>query len=308
MPAASAWPALPPLASWEDTRATVHLWSQIVGKIRLALGPWVNHSWGSALYVTSRGLTTSPIPAPGGSFTIDFDFVDHVLRIDTSGGETREVALRPMTVADFHRALFAALGELRIRVEILARPVEVEEAIPFVIDEAHASYDPDAIHLFWRALVQADRVFKVFRAGFAGKASPVHFFWGAFDLATTRFSGRPAPRHPGGAPNVADWVMVEAYSDELSSAGFWPGNGVGEAAFYAYAYPEPAGFRSRAVDPAGAYFDEGLGEFILPYDAVRAAPDPDATLLSFLDSTYAAAADLAGWDRRALERVLPRGG
>ena len=295
------WPVLPPLAAWEDSRATLHLWSQIVGKIRLGLSPWINHSWGSALYVTSRGLTTSPMPGPGGSFTVDFDFVEHVLRVEASDGRGRRVALRPMSVAAFHAELFEQLGSLGIRVEILGRPVEVEEAIPFALDETHASYDAEAVHLFWRALVEADRVFKVFRAGFAGKASPVHFFWGAFDLATTRFSGRPAPRHPGGAPNVADWVMVEAYSHELASAGFWPGNGFGEAAFYAYAYPEPEGFRAHPVEPADACFHEALGEFILPYEAVRAASDPDAALLAFLSSTYGAAADLARWDRRDLE-------
>lgn len=302
---ADAWPELPRLEAWEETRAAIHLWSQIVGKVRLALGPWVNHSWGSALYVTTRGLSTSPIHYHGGSFEIEFDFQSHALRIVTSGGRAWGMGLGSMSVADFYREMFGGLHDLAIEVEILARPVEVDPAVPFEEDRATRPYDADAVRRFWLALVQVDRVFRRFRAGFAGKVSPVHFFWGAFDLAVTRFSGRSAPTHPGGAPNVADWVMEEAYSDELASAGFWPGNGYGEAAFYAYAYPEPDGYRERRVSPAEAMFHEELGEFILPYDAVRRASDPDAALLSFLESTYEAAADLAGWDRERLERVLP---
>lgn len=299
-----AWPALPPLADWQDTCTTVHMWTQLAGKIRLERAPWLNHSWGSTLYVTTRGLTTSPIPYERRTFALDFDFVDHVLRISTSEGTERSFALEPMSVAEFYRKTMAALGALGLHVEVFTRPVEVVEAIPFEKDETHASYDADAVHRFWRALVQADRVFTAFRARFIGKVSPVHFFWGAFDLAVTRFSGRTAPKHPGGAPNVADRVMEEAYSHEVSSAGFWPGTGLGEAAFYAYAYPEPDGFREAVVAPEAAYFHEELGEFILPYEAVRAA-DPDAALLTFLQTTYEAAADLARWNRPALERASP---
>ena len=302
-----AWPVLPPLEEWEETRAAVHMWSQVVGKVRLALAPWVNHSWGSTLYVTTRGLSTSPIHYRGESFEIEFDFQSHALRITTSRGRTWGMGLGPMSVADFYRELFGGLHDLDIQVDILARPVEVDPATPFEEDRATRPYDGDAIRRFWLALVQVDRVMKRFRARFAGKVSPVHFFWGAFDLAVTRFSGRPAPKHPGGAPNVADWVMEEAYSDELSSAGFWPGGDLGEAAFYAYAYPEPEGFRTAEVSPREAYFHETLGEFVLPYEAVRSAADPDGALLAFLQSTYEAAADAAGWDRDRLERVLPPG-
>jgi hypothetical protein len=299
---AADWPVLPPLAHWQDTCTTVHMWSQVLGKIRLKLGPVVNHSWGSALYVTTRGLTTSPIPYGGRSFAIDFDFIDHALIITTAGGTKRSFPLEPMAVADFYRKTMNALHELDIQVSIFTRPVEVVEAIAFEDDRQHASYDADSVQLFWQALVQVDRVFKQFRAGFIGKVSPVHFFWGAFDLAVTRFSGRTAPKHPGGAPNCADWVMVEAYSHEVSSAGFWPGTGLGEAAFYAYAYPGPAGFADYPVQPAAAYFHKDLGEFLLPYEAVRSADDPDRALLAFLETTYNAAADLAHWDRAALER------
>ena len=297
----NAWPELPPLADWQDTLDTLHMWVQIVGKVRLACSPWINHSWGSTLYVTPQGLTTSPIPYERRTFAIDFDFVAHTLRIHTSEGEERGFALAPMTVADFYRKTMEALAGLGIEVEILARPVEFEVAVPVEEDTEHASYDADTVHRFWRAFVQADRVLKIFRSRFTGKVSPVHFFWGAFDLAVTRFSGRDAPKHPGGVPNCADWVMEEAYSKELSSAGFWPGTGVGEAAFYAYAYPGPKEFENAAVEPEAAYFHEPLGEFVLPYEAVRTADDPDAALLTFLQSTYGAAADLAGWDRAALD-------
>lgn len=302
-----AWPELPPLADWEDTVATVHMWAQVVGKVRLELGPPLNHSWGVALYVTPRGLTTGPVPHGARSFEVTFDFVAHALRITASDGSERAFALEPMAVADFYRKTMAALRELGLGVDIFARPVEVEEAIPFAQDEQHASYDADAVHRFWQALVQAERVFADFRARFIGKSSPVHFFWGGFDLAATRFSGRPAPPHPGGVPNCPDRVMVEAYSHELASAGFWPGTGLGEAAFYAYAYPEPDGFRTAAVEPAAATYHDGLREFILPYEAVRTAPDPDAALLAFLQSTYEAAADLGAWDRAALERAAGSG-
>ncbi|HEX7030758.1 MAG TPA: DUF5996 family protein [Gammaproteobacteria bacterium] len=296
------WPELPPPEAWADTFATVHMWTQIVGKIRLATSPRLNHSWGSTLYVTANGLTTSPMPAGDGSFDIAFDFVHHALQIRKSDGRERRFALSPMSVADFHRDVMTALAELDIEVSIYTRPVEVVDAIPFEQDRVHAGYDAGTVNRVWRAFAQADRVFKVFRARFHGKSSPSHFFWGAFDLAVTRFSGRGAPRHPGGAPNCADWVMQEAYSHELASAGFWPGAGLGEAAFYAYAWPQPAGYSGRKVQPAAAYFSETLQEFILPYDAVRRAHDPDAALLAFLQSTYESAADLAHWDRASLER------
>jgi hypothetical protein len=296
------WPTLPAVDAWEDTYATVHMWAQIVGKIRLRLYPAVNHFWGCALYVTSRGLTTMPMPYETGTFTIDFDFAAHALRITRSDGGERSFALEPMSVAAFYGKLMNALAALGIRVKIYARPVEVVEAIRFAEDTRHASYDADAINGFWRALVRIEPVFAKFRAEFTGKASPVHFFWGSFDLAATRFSGRTAPKHPGGAPNCPDRVMVESYSHELSSAGFWPGAGLGEAAFYAYAYPTPAGFGESPVQPKAAYFHDALGEFILPYEAVRAAKDPEQALLAFLQTTYAGAANLGGWDRAALER------
>ncbi len=298
------WPELPPLQDWQDTCATLHMWTQVAGKIRLELSPDVNHCWGSTLYVSTRGLTTSPIPYGTFTFTIDFDFVAHTLRIFTSEGAERSFVLHPMTVADFYRKTMKALGELGIEVKIFPRPVEVEVAIPFEKDEQHSSYDAEAVTRFWHALVQADRVFKDFRARFIGKVSPVHFFWGAFDLAVTRFSGRTAPKHPGGFPNIADRVTQEAYSHEVSSAGFWPGTGLGEAAFYAYAYPTPEGFSKYPVQPQAAYFHDKLGEFILPYDAVRTAKNPDEALLSFLQTTYDAAATLAQWDRLALERNI----
>lgn len=295
------WPDLP-YDAWKESCATLHLWTQIVGKIRLAQTPWLNHSWHVPLYVTARGLTTSPIPHGDRAFEIAFDFVDHVLAIATSDGAGRQVALKPQTVADFHAAVMAALDELGLAVRIDQRPNEIPDAIPFGRDRTHASYDAEYAHRFWRALLQADRVLKQFRTGFLGKCSPVHFFWGSFDLAVTRFSGRRAPPHPGGVPNLPDSVVREAYSHEVSSAGFWPGGGgVDYAAFYAYAYPEPQGFRSAAVRPKAAFFSEALGEFLLPYDAVRTAPDPDAALLAFLESTYAAAAEAGHWDRTALE-------
>lgn len=296
------WPELPSPEAWADTYATLHMWLQIAGKIRLELSPWTNHSWGSALYLTASGFTTSPIPGDSGTFEMEFDFVAHELRITTSDGRDRDIPLQAMSVADFYRKVMAALEELDIDVSIYTRPAEVVEAIRFERDNKHASYEPETVNRIWRAFAQADRVFKTFRAGFLGKASPVHVFWGAFDLAATRFSGRPAPLHPGGAPNCADWVMQEAYSHELASAGFWPGAGFGEPAFYAYAWPEPAGYSERDVVPDAAYYSETMKEFVLPYEAVRTAKDPDAALLAFLQSTYESAADLGQWDRRALER------
>jgi hypothetical protein len=295
----STWPSLP-LAEWQDTRDTLHMWSQIVGKVRMALAPPVNHWWHTTLYLSPRGLTTSLIPHGPGGLEIEFDFRAHRLTMETTEGHRLAVPLEPKPVAQFYAETMAALKELGIDVDLLARPVEVEPAIPFAEDYEHASYDPDAAERFWRLLLQSHRVFSRFRGRFVGKASPVHFFWGAFDLAATRFSGRPAPRHPGGAPNCADWVMEEAYSHEVSSAGYWPGGG-GEGVYYAYAYPEPAGFADFAVRPEAASYSTELREFILPYEAVRTARDPDRVLLDFLQSTYEAAAELARWDRPALE-------
>jgi hypothetical protein len=299
---ASAWPALP-LAAWRDTYATLHMWLQIVGKTRLALAPMENHWWQVVLYLTERGLTTSPMPWGERPLTVDLDFVDHALTVRSSDGASRTLALAPQSVAQFHARYMDALRSLGVTPTINARPVEVETAIPFVDDRVHAAYDADAVNRWWQALAQADRVFKRFRSGFLGKQSPVHFFWGSFDLAVTRFSGRPAPRHPGGAPNCPDYVMHEAYSHECSSVGFWPGGGpVDEAAFYAYAYPEPPGYAQQPVRPATASYDPQAREFILPYEAVRTAADPDASLLDFLQTTYEAAAMSGGWDRFALER------
>jgi hypothetical protein len=293
------WPALR-VDDWTATRDTLHLWTQVVGKIRMAQEPMVNHWWQVTLYVTPRGLTTGTMAAGGRAFAIDFDFIAHRLRIVVEDGEERTVALEPKTVAAFHAETMSALADLGLQVEIWPVPVEVERAIPFAQDTEHHDYDADAAQRFWRQLVQADRVLRTFRARFAGKVSPVHFFWGAMDLAVTRFSGRLAPRHPGGAPNCADWVMVEGYSHELSSCGFWPGGGE-EGAFYAYAYPEPDGFATHPVTPDAAFYSEANGQFLLPYEAVRTAPDPDATLLGFLQTTYEAAATRGFWDRAALE-------
>ena len=293
------WPDLT-LSEWEKTRDTLHLWTQIVGKVRLALEPMVNHWWQVPLYVSARGLTTSLMPVGTGGLEIEFDFIDHVLDMRTTDGRGRQIPLRPRSVADFYGATMSALDDLGVRIKILARPVELAIAIPFAEDEQHHSYDAAAVHRFWIALVQADRVMWTFRSRFIGKASPVHFFWGAADLAVTRFSGRPAPRHPGGAPNCPDWVQELAYSHEVSSCGFWPG-GSGEGSFYSYAYPEPEGFASWPARPDAASYDPALGEFLLPYEAVRLAENPDAMLLDFFQSTYEAAAELAGWDRAALE-------
>lgn len=306
------WPALP-FAPWKDTAATVHLWTQIVGKVRMEKTPWINHGWHVTLYVTPRGLTTGPIPDsnPAGdrSFSIEFDFCDHRLVIATSDERSDFFELAPMTVADFYARTMATLETVGVSVNIHQTPNELVDPIRFSQDTTHKSYDAEAMQRFWRALVQVDRVFTRFRAGFVGKSSPSHFFWGSFDLAVTRFSGRKAPQHPGGFPNLPDAVTQEAYSHEVSSAGFWPGGGpLDEAAFYSYAYPTPEGFGDRPVQPEPAYWDAGSGEFLLPYEAVRTADDPDAALMAFLESTYAAAADLGGWDRAALERapVRPR--
>jgi hypothetical protein len=276
------------------------MWTQVVGKVRLAMEPMINHWWQVPLYVSARGLTTSLMHSGGQGLEVEFDFVEHILDLRRSDGQRREVALEPRSVASFYRATMTALEELDVHVKIVPRPVEVEVAIPFEEDEQHHAYDADAAQRFWLALVQAHRAMYEFRARFIGKASPVHFFWGAPDLAVTRFSGRPAPKHRGGVPNCPDWVQEMAYSHEVHSCGFWPG-GSEEGSFYAYAYPQPDGFAEWPVQPDAAYFDDRLGEFILPYGAVRAADNPDALLLAFFQSTYEAAADLAGWDRAALE-------
>jgi hypothetical protein len=296
----SIWPELS-YAAWRDTAATLQLWTQIIGKIRLALTPWMNHSWHVTLYVTARGLGTSAIPARHEILEFEFDFLKHQLVARMSDGGEGTIALEPQTVADFYRRVMALMEQLGVAVRIHEMPNELPDAIPFSEDRIHRAYDAAAAHRFWRVLIQADRVLKLFRSGFLGKASPVHFFWGSFDLAVTRFSGRRAPLHPGGIPHLPDTVTRESYSHEVSSAGFWPGNDMfPQAAFYSYAYPEPAGFRDSAVTP-GAYFEKTFGEFILPYDTMRTAADPDAMLLDFLTSTYSAAANAANWDRAALE-------
>jgi hypothetical protein len=303
----SAWPDLH-YADWADTCATLHLWTQIVGKVRLATTPWLNHSWHITLYVTSRGLTTSPMPHGDRSFEIAFDFIDHQLDITVSDGSRARLGLEPQTVASFKVKLLDTLAGLGVPVTIRDQPCEIPDAIAFSRDTAHASYDAGYAQRFWHALVQVDRVFKQFRTGFIGKCSPVHLFWGSFDLAVTRFSGRTAPLHPGHAPGVAPIVMQEAYSHEVASAGFWPGGGGVDASFYAYAYPEPKTFRTTQVRPVVAGYNEAFGEFLLPYEAVRTATDPDATLLAFLQSTYEAAANGAQWDRSALECAPGRPG
>jgi uncharacterized protein DUF5996 len=297
-----AWPSLP-LEAWSETCATLHLWTQIVGKIRLVQSPWQNHSWHVTLYVTAAGLTTSPVPHGHRTFQIDFDFIRHRLIVQTSDGGTGGFALEPQSVAAFYARLIEELKKLDVPVNIFLQPNEVAEPIRFDQDEKHSAYDREYANRFWRVLVQADRVFKKFRARFIGKCSPVHFFWGAPDLAVTRFSGRKAPQHPGGIPNLPDWVTREAYSHEVSSCGFWPGGGtVPYPAFYSYAYPEPAGFSKAAVKPEAAFYSTDFREFLLAYDVVRDSDSPDDTLLNFLQSTYEAAANLAAWDRASLER------
>jgi hypothetical protein len=298
------WPDIP-YAAWKDTCTTLHMWMQIVGKIRLVQTPWLNHSWHVVLYVSRRGLTTSPIPYGARMFQIDFDFVDHVLWIRTNDGHYRQLVLRPQPVAEFYLELFSTLSELGLDIRINDKPNEIPDAIRFRDDVIHKSYDQDYAHRFWLVLVQAHRVLSHFRTGFIGKASPVHFFWGGPDLAVTRFSGRRAPLHPGGVPNLPDIIAQEAYSHEVSSAGFWPGGaGIEYAAFYSYAYPAPEGFSTTSVLPAEAFWSKELSEFILPYDVVRQAKDPDRVLMNFLQSTYVAAAELAKWDRAALECEL----
>jgi len=298
-----SWPELP-LNAWVDTLTTLQRWLQIVGKVRMARTPSVNHSWHVTLYVSARGLTTAAVPTEQGAFEIEFDFIDHTLRLRDASGGTATMALRPRSVADFYRELQRLLRERGIEAAIYPRPNELPDATPFEQDEEHASYDPVYANRFWRILVSTDRVLRQFRSSFVGKCSPVHFFWGAADLAVTRFSGRPAPQHPGGVPNLPDAVVREAYSHEVSSAGFWPGTPgmIDYAAFYSYAYPEPSGFAGAPVRPAAAFYHQALREFVLPYDAVRTADSPDAALLEFLQSTYDAAATLGRWDRAALER------
>lgn len=297
------WPALA-YADWQDTCGTLHLWTQVVGKIKLALSPLTNHWWGIVLTVNARGLTTGPMPYRDRALQIDFDFCAHELILRTSDAREERIRLAPMPVADFYRAVMARLRALGVEVHIWTTPVEIEGAIPFDRDRTHASYDAAAAQTFWRQLVQADRVFDIFRARFLGKVSPVHFFWGSFDLAVTRFTGRPAPPLTSSkAPNVGLWVMQEAYSHECSSVGFWPGNGgYGRAAFYSYAYPEPDGFGTAPVRPAGAAYNKDVGQFLLDYDAVRTAASPDDALLDFMQSTYEAAANRGAWERKALER------
>lgn len=296
-----AWPDIP-FEPWKESGATLHLWLQIVGKYRLRRTPWINHGWHATFYVTSRGVTTSMIPVGSLGVHFDFDFINHKLIGTVSNGSRGCFALEPMTVADFYARFLALTNELGVRTRINGIPNEVADAVPFERDTTHASYDAEAVHRFWRALVQVDRVFKYFRTGYLGKVSPIHLFWGSFDLAVTRFSGRRAPVHPGGVPGLPDAVTREAYSHEVSSAGFWAGGGpVDYPAFYSYAYPTPDGYSAEAVAPREAFFDTKAGEFLLPYSVVRNAPDPDQMLLSFLDTTYDAAARLADWDRQALE-------
>jgi hypothetical protein len=306
-----AWPALP-YDGWKETNATLHLWMQIVGKIRLVQTPWTNHSWHVALYLTTRGLSTSPIPHGARSFQIDFDFIDHQLRIGSSDGMTRSLPLRAQPVADFYHDLLTALDQMGLHVRIHPVPNEIPDAIPFDQDRVHASYDGEYANRCWRAMMHTERVLDRFRARYCGKCSPVHVFWGGFDLAVTRFSGRRAPEHPGGVPNLPDWVAREAYSHEVSSCGFWPGGPALPApVFYAYAYPEPPGFASAAIRPEAAYYHEQLREFVLPYDDVRRAESPDDRLIDFFQSTYEAAASLGNWNRAELEfgphasRVMP---
>src|SRR3954454_9235382 len=299
------WPPLP-FAEWQETAMTLHMWTQIVGKIRLTLSPWINHSWHVTLYVTSRGLTTSPIPDGTSTFEIRFDFIDHELRILKCDGAARVLKLRPQPVAKFYREVMNALAEMELPVTINVTPNEIENPIAFDEDEEHHAYDPKYATRFWGALVQSDRVFKEFRSRFCGKCSPVHFFWGSFDLAVTRFSGRSAPPHPGGIPHLPDAVAREAYSQEVSSLGFWPGNAaMPNPIFYSYAYPAPTGFAEAKVRPQAASFNAQLKEFVLRYEDVRAASNSDAALLEFAHSTYDAASTLGDWDRASLVEVNP---
>jgi Family of unknown function (DUF5996) len=297
-----AWPEIP-LAEWEDTRATLHLWSQVLGKIKVRRAPLVNHWWNVALQLTSRGWTTGPIPCGVRAFDLEMDFIDHRVVLSTSEGERRAVEMRPRTVADFYRTACAACDELDLTTPIRTVPSEIEDGIPFEHDETHRAYDPDAAQRFFRATLSAHRVLQEFRARFVGKCSPVHFFWGSFDLTVTRFSGRRAAAPTRAMPGYPRWANAEAYSHECCSAGFWPGQGLGEPAFYSYAFPEPDGYAAARVAPEAAAYNEDFGQFLLPYDAVRTAPDPDAALLAFLQSSYEAAADHADWPRKDLERA-----
>ena len=300
------WPALA-FADWRATAATLHMWTQIVGKIRLSLSPWINHSWHVTLYLTSRGLTTSPIPHGRSTFEMSFDFISHELRIAKSDGGLRVISLRPITVREFYSEAMDALGAMDLTTTINTTPNEIADGIPFQKDEKHRAYDKEYANRFWRVLLQADRVFKIFRSDFCGKCSPVHFFWGSFDLAATRISGRRAPTHPGGVPHLPDAVAREAYSHEVSSLGFWPGSdAMPTPLFYSYAYPEPKGFRDALMPVAGAAYNEQLHEFTLLYDVVRKAEDPEATLLEFARETYDAAAQLGDWDRKELTEVKPQ--
>lgn len=304
MPRTGEWPKLT-LDEWAPTQTTLHRWTQIVGKTRLALAPMQNHWWQVVLYVTERGLTTSPIPFDRRTFDVSFDFNDHVLIARTSDGDSDVLELPGLSVGDFYSRYLAMLRSLGIEIRIMPVPMELMDTTSFVDDRTHASYDPDAVHRCWQILLQSDRVLKKFRARFIGKSSPSHFWWGGFDLACTRFSGRPAPLHPGGIPNCPDWVTTEAYSHECISAGWWPGmmgSPVAEPAFYAYSYPEPAGCDAAPVRPKAAYYHPVMREWILPYESVRSSADPEGALLEFLESTYEAAATLAKWDRKALER------
>jgi hypothetical protein len=302
----TAWPDLP-IAAWEDTEQTLHMWMQIVGKIRLERAPMINHWWQVPLYATARGFTTSPMPDGSRTFELIFDLIDHQLLIETSDGAVRAIPLVPRSVADFYRELMAKLDEMGLATRIWTRPVEVATAIPFEQDRTHASYDPEFAHRLWQVAARATQVLTEFRGRFLGKASPVHWFWGSFDLAVTRFSGRRAPEHPGGVPNLADWVVREAYSHEVSSCGFWPGATAAgtDAVFYAYSYPEPPGFADWPIRPSGAFYSKELREFVLPYAALRASERPDQALLDFVQSAYEAGAELANWDRAALERAGP---
>jgi Family of unknown function (DUF5996) len=294
------WPELP-VSEWADSRDTLQLMTQIVGKVRLVNTPLMNHWWNVPLYVSARGLTTGLIPHGDRGFQFDFDFIDHHFAVETTDGAQQFIPLEPRTIAAFYGEVMSTLDDLGLSTQIWTMPVEIPDAVPFESDHQHLAYDSGRIRRFWLALVQMNRVFEQFRSRYVGKVSPVHLFWGALDLAVTRFSGRPAPLHPGGAPHCGPEVMWEAYSHEVSSAGYWPGPD-GEGNFYSYAYPEPPGYPAAPVRPDAASYDAQLGEFILPYTVVREAADPDAVLLEFLQSTYEAAADSANWDREALER------
>ena len=297
------WPELPAPSEWQETLEAVHLWSQIVGKIRLENMPWINHCWHVALYVSSRGLTTSLIPHSSGDFEIELNFIDHRLEIRKINGQNLSFELKAMSVADFYTKTLNSLKQLDIETKIYPMPVDLPDPIvSFPENTEQVPYDSEAMHRFWLALTNVHRVFTKFRSRFTGKVSPVHFFWGAFDLAVTRFSGRKAPKHPGGVPNCPDWVMEKSYSHELSSAGFWPGTGFGEAAFYSYAYPEPEGFQDSEIKPEEALYNGELGEYILPYQAVKNASNPDKTLLDFLQTTYEAGSVNGNWERKALEK------